>query len=59
MKKSPPKPGRPPLPPALRATGHTIRLTAAQWVILRRLGDGNPSEGVRRLLAAAEGEAKA
>lgn len=54
MKKNTPKPGRPPLPPALRTTGHTIRLTAAQWIVLRRIGDGNPSEGVRRLLAAAE-----
>lgn len=54
MRNYNPKGGRPPLPKAERKIPRSIYLTPAQWEVLRRIGDGNLSEGVRRLLGLAD-----
>jgi hypothetical protein len=43
--------GRKPLPPERRLEGHQVRLSAEQTVQLQRIGNGNLSEGIRRLLS--------
>lgn len=42
--------GRKPLPEGQKQTHATIRLTTDQLQELKRLGSGNLSEGIRRLL---------
>lgn len=54
MKAYNPKGGRPPLPKAERKIPRSIYLTPAKWEKIRRIGDGNLSAGVDRLVTAAE-----
>ena len=50
-RKRKPGAGRKPLPPEQRLDGYRVRLTQEQKAALTRMGDGNLSEGIRRLLS--------